>query len=57
VDDFYKIDSTFNLFSSDQSFAHEFVNDGFPDTQSSEEKFCSILHQTALHTISLGNER
>ena len=46
-----KINSSIDLFSSVHSFCHEFVNDCFPDAQSSIEKFGSILHERH-YTIS-----
>jgi hypothetical protein len=42
------------LFSSVHSFSHEFIYNCFPDTQSSEEKFGSILYIWQ-YSISLRN--
>jgi hypothetical protein len=46
--------SWINLFSIIHSFSHELVDDRFPDTQSSVEKFGSILHQRHHIIISWG---
>ena len=43
-----------NLFSSVHSFYHEFIHNCFPDAQSSEEKFGSILY-ICQYCISLRN--
>lgn len=44
---------TENLLSSVHSFPHEFIHNCFPDAQSSEEKFGSILYNMWASTASV----